>query len=59
MKICGGDGVYFRANSLISGKLGRIDLVLAGFSLDMQLMVKGAVVLISVVLGALLSRKRK
>lgn len=34
-------------------------LLLAGFSLDMQLMVKGAVVLISVVLGALLSRKRK
>lgn len=33
-------------------------LLLKGFSLDIQLMVKGAVVIISVVLGALLSRKR-
>ena len=58
--ISGGHGRITDAvfGALFLAVVGNV-LLLAGFSLDMQLMVKGAVVLISVVLGALLSRKRK
>lgn len=58
--IAGGHGRIKDAvfGALFLAVVGNV-LLLAGFSLDMQLMVKGAVVLISVVLGALLSRKRK
>ncbi len=58
--ISGGQGKIMDAvfGALFLALVGNV-LLLAGFSLDMQLMVKGAVVLISVMLGALLSRKRK
>lgn len=58
--ITGGHGRISDAvcGALFLAVIGNV-LLLKGFSLDIQLMVKGAVVLISVVFGALLSRKRK
>lgn len=58
--IAGGHGRIYDAvcGALFLAIIGNI-LLLKGFSLDIQLMVKGAVVVASVMLGAVLTRKRK
>lgn len=58
--ITGGHGRIYDAvfGALFLAVISNV-LLLKGFSLDIQLMVKGAVVVLSVLLGALLTRKRK
>ncbi|RQW63680.1 ABC transporter permease [Vibrio viridaestus] len=58
--INGGHGKIIDAvfGALFLSVVGNV-LLLKGYSLDVQLMVKGAVVIISVILGALLVKKRK
>ena len=58
--ITGGHGRIYDAVSgaLFLAIVGNV-LLLQGFSLDIQLMVKGAVVILSVLLGALLTRGRR